>query len=527
MILQFGFGPALALALVHSLWQVALLAVLAACSLGLLRRHSAGLRHAVGMVWMVTMLVAPLATLLSYRATPTTVELVTAGDEMPSMGAALELLGLTAPAGWTGDALWMQLSHLWLAGTMAMLVLRFGGAWRLLRRMENEPCRPLPPDWQLCFDQLRCALEIERAVLVRLAEHVVAPFTARMVRPVIWLSGALLTQLPIAQVKALLAHELAHIRRLDWLWNGFQCVIESLLFYHPGMWWLSRRIREDREQACDDLAVATCGDGLALAEALAALHRQRSASSRLVLSSHGGSILKRISHLVSAPPLRADWRVPALLVLLLSSGSLLAMQSDTPVRPVTAAVADAPWQPGSVREANVVDGESNRLVYRVGMDAQGRMYEVFKENGRTKPISEQVRARLRALDVALVLPAGTTLQGPASPKSPPSPASPQEPDQTASAEFKEIVEQIVADGRVAAMLGQPYGLEPGSFKGSIKSWGLPLVGKLGLSKQPEGTADVTVLFAGPRGRARVHYQGVMAGGRWKSSLLDIAMLEAQ
>ena len=76
--------------------------------------------------------------------------------------------------------------------------------------------------------------------------------------------------MPREQVEALLAHELAHIRRLDWCWNTTQCVIESVLFHHPAMWWLSRRIREEREHACDDLAVAVCGDPVVLAEALAA-----------------------------------------------------------------------------------------------------------------------------------------------------------------------------------------------------------------------------------------------------------------
>ena len=71
------------------------------------------------------------------------------------------------------------------------------------------------------------------------------------------------------QVEAILAHELAHIRRHDYVVNLLQTVVETLLFYHPAVWWLSHRIRVERENCCDDLAVSLCGDPVAYAAALA------------------------------------------------------------------------------------------------------------------------------------------------------------------------------------------------------------------------------------------------------------------
>ena len=163
---------------------------------------------------------------------------------------------------------------------------------------------------------------------MRLAAEIASPFTARLFRPVIWLPLSLLTRLPTDQVEALLAHELAHIQRLDWLWNGLQCVLESLLFFHPGAWWLSRRIRQEREHACDDLAVAACGNAIALAEALAELELHRHHFPRLVLAAHGGSLMKRITRLLAGSTSGSRWRLPAGIAVLVVSGALLATQSS-------------------------------------------------------------------------------------------------------------------------------------------------------------------------------------------------------
>ena len=83
----------------------------------------------------------------------------------------------------------------------------------------------------------------------------------------------LLAGLPAGQVEAILLHELAHIRRHDYLVNLMQIVVEGLVFYHPAVWWISGVIRGERENCCDDLVVATQGDALAYAAALTALEQ--------------------------------------------------------------------------------------------------------------------------------------------------------------------------------------------------------------------------------------------------------------
>jgi hypothetical protein len=133
------------------------------------------------------------------------------------------------------------------------------------------------------------------------------------------------------QVEAILAHELAHIRRHDYLVNLLQTVVETLLFYHPAVWWLSHRIRVERENCCDDLAVSLCGDPVAYAAALAELEGLRSSNRTLALAATGGSLLHRVKRLLGAPSHAGrapGWLAAGLAVMVLSVLSASAMNTD-------------------------------------------------------------------------------------------------------------------------------------------------------------------------------------------------------
>ncbi len=122
------------------------------------------------------------------------------------------------------------------------------------------------------------------------------------VRPVILLPASALTGLTPQQLEAIIAHELAHIRRHDYLINMLQALVETLLFYHPAVWWVSRRIRQEREHCCDDLAVAVCGDAFAYARALLEMERLRAAGPQLAVAANGGLLMNRIQRLIGAQP---------------------------------------------------------------------------------------------------------------------------------------------------------------------------------------------------------------------------------
>ena len=136
--------------------------------------------------------------------------------------------------------------------------------------------------------------------VIRIVElpHVDVPLVVGCLRPIVVLPIAAMSQLNAAQVEAILAHELAHMRRHDYLVNLMQTLAETLLFYHPAVWWLSARIRDEREHCCDDVAVAVCGDPVGYAAALAELEAWRSGELSLAAAATGGSLLNRVRRIL-------------------------------------------------------------------------------------------------------------------------------------------------------------------------------------------------------------------------------------
>ncbi len=410
-----------------------------------------------------------------------------------------------------------------------------------MRRIEAQPFTPLPPQWQHRVAALTAALGITRQVSVRLAQHVMSPFTAHVLRPLIWLPLTLLTRLPANQIEALLAHELAHIRRLDWCWNALQCVIEILLFHHPAMWWLSRRIRQEREHACDDLAVAACGDAIALAEALAGLQQRHGRPPQPLmhgLAAEGGPLMKRISHLLRAAPMRTNWRVPGALLLLVCCGGLVAMQIAPPahllINLTTDASSSGALTPGHHREVTASYlGEKQRR-YRVSMDAQGRIDETYTEDGQPRPVDAGVRqwlASMQAMDSA-----GTPPKPSAAPPAPPAPLPPLPLDpldppeapaspRFASAEALALMDTIRSDSKLVAITGLPVTFDRQSFHGNIRTWGSRDFHLWGIDDPVRGQATFSMTFQGPKASVDVSYAGrTTSGGVWKADTLDISPL---
>jgi beta-lactamase regulating signal transducer with metallopeptidase domain len=140
-----------------------------------------------------------------------------------------------------------------------------------------------------------------------------APTVIGFLKPVILLPTSALTGLSMQQLELLLAHELAHIRRHDYLVNILQSVIETLLFYHPAVWWVSHRIRVEREHCCDDVAVRVSGNAVVYAKALATLETLRH-EPQLALAANGGQLVKRIKRVLGKPEKSGNWLVGALLI---------------------------------------------------------------------------------------------------------------------------------------------------------------------------------------------------------------------
>ena len=151
------------------------------------------------------------------------------------------------------------------------------------------------------------------------------PTVVGWLRPAILLPIAALASLTPAQVEAILAHELAHIRRHDYAVNLLQTIAETLLFYHPAVWWISNRIRVEREHCCDDIAIAVCGDPLGYAQALAELETWRTSAATMALAATDGSFLERVRRILRVPvsdeSRSPSWVVTLVLTMVFAVGA--------------------------------------------------------------------------------------------------------------------------------------------------------------------------------------------------------------
>lgn len=243
----------------------------------------------------------------------------------------------------------------WLIGVLA-LSLRLLAGWRKVQRMQRQGTTPAPAAWQECLSRLAARLRIRMPVKLVESALVEVPTVIGWLKPMILLPAAALAGLDARQLEALLAHELAHIRRHDYLVNLLQTAIETLLFYHPAVWWLSRRIREERELCCDDVAVTACGDGMVYARALATMEALRSAPA-LTLAANGGPLLARIRRIAAGSNPNPD-RTRAALTL--SGFALVSLVACCLAVALTAALASrsaaalpAEEQPKSAAAADV------------------------------------------------------------------------------------------------------------------------------------------------------------------------------
>jgi uncharacterized protein (TIGR03435 family) len=309
--------------LVHFLWQGAAIGASAFVLLWALRDRSPQTRYAVSCAALVAMLAAPLITA---SVLSRSVVVIAPAETQPTAGEPV----ITAPAPDVasqamnalvartdssvdimpgGTNAWLPLVvMLWTFG-VAVLWLRLLGGWWRISRVQRMARRAPSSVWTDAAVRIAAMLGLTRRVRVVDSSLVETPTVIGWIRPVILLPVAAIAGLSPAQVDAILAHELAHIRRHDFLVNLLQTFAETMLFYHPAVWWLSSRIRAEREHCCDETAVSVCGDAVSYAEALVEIASRRIAHSlapsdvhgRLAIAATGGTLTERIRRLLGMP----------------------------------------------------------------------------------------------------------------------------------------------------------------------------------------------------------------------------------
>jgi len=358
--MQATLVDALGWALIHSLWQCTAIGILFAAANFALRRASANLRYVLSYSALLAMPAAALATFFSLLehhdlsiALPVSVPVLSrmATDHLPSTSIAPSF----SPLSYLASPYLTMVVWFWLAGVIAMSIWSAAG-WFIAQRLKRRSNRVLPEIWQSRMATLAGQLGIRRGI--RLCESTLAqvPAVIGWIRPVILIPAGALINLSAQELEAVLAHELAHIRRFDYVANLLQSAIEALLFYHPAMWWIAKRIRAERENCCDDLAIAACGDRVVYARALTALEEMRSAYPRFAMAATAGSLVSRVRRLLGKddPRRRAlpVWMALATVLaalLAITSGVGLRAQNNPPAPLAPPAVQSIPAAPRAVR----------------------------------------------------------------------------------------------------------------------------------------------------------------------------------
>lgn len=338
-----AFLQILGWALIHALWQVCVLVLLAAL-FGLFLRGP--LRHRMNGTVLLLCLLLPAATAWRlHRPEPAGTVAVLGVALPPGVPAAApgapgirSLPLLTRLEGAVQPHLPLLVA-LWSLGVAAM-ALRLGGGYAVCLRWKRQASKA-PAECQNRLEDLARRMGLTRRVRLLLTKRGDTPMALGLWKPAVLVPAALLTALPPAYLEALLAHELAHVRRLDHLGNLLQGLAETLLFFHPALWWLSSRIRLEREELADDLAARSLGDPRRLALALDALDDVQSTfppSPFPALAARGGPLLTRIERLMSPPKpaLSPHWGLFTLLLLPCAVLSLRAAVPDPPPIPAPA-----------------------------------------------------------------------------------------------------------------------------------------------------------------------------------------------
>ena len=349
--------------LLHSLWQGVAIALLLALALFLLRDRGPQVRYVLSVVALAALLLAPAATWWVIQPTAPAPQ---SSEHLAETATLLHMLERSVEAGLLADASesatgaaetssstsfdWMMLlpglAALWMAGVSALMLRLLGGVW-YVRRLRTQGVEPLPDSWHRRGSKLAQRLGISRSVRFMQSSRVSVPMVSGWWKPVVLLPVGVLSGMPPQYVQAIIAHELAHVRRHDALVGWLQVVAETLLFYHPATWWISKRIVVEREHCCDDLVVELTGSRLTYARALTRIEEMRSPQWHPVPAASDGHLLNRIRRILGRPSASQELlngRWSAVLVSLTLSIGILAATVTIAATPLhqTEESADAP-----------------------------------------------------------------------------------------------------------------------------------------------------------------------------------------
>ena len=333
---------------VHSIWQGVLLLILLIVLLVVLRKFSSSTKYLVCVSFLFFFLASNFSTFfLVYEPTYTVVRqdvidktMAIPNDEYVSLSEHVQadsdkevILDYKVPLYVHLKKYFPAITTLWFLGVL-LLSIKLIGSWIYLHRLKYRHTQNIDPYWEKRCRQIGAKLRLTKKYLLRISHSVSTPLVIGFFKPVVLLPVKAITGLTEKQIEAILAHELAHVKRNDYLINILQSVMEVIFFYHPAIWMISGRIRKERENCCDDLALSVTGQTIIFAEALLNIGILENHNKlALALAGTNSSLKDRVHRIFTPRTLIADFRerlITLVVVLLgaLSLGMVLFIQPD-------------------------------------------------------------------------------------------------------------------------------------------------------------------------------------------------------
>lgn len=330
--------------LLHFLWQGAGVGFFLALVLAVMRNRSSGSRYAATIVALVVLVVFPIVTFLILKPA---VVVTSAGGvttvTQPIFSDASIGGSLASPKS-TLETYLPGIVLFWAWG-VCVLCIRMLGGLILVERLRKKLSSPATKEWQERLSQLSERIGVKRKVELLQTTHLLEPAAMGVFRATVVIPASLFARLAPEQLEAVLLHELAHIRRHDYLVNLLQTLVEALSFYHPAVWWVSSTIRAEREHCCDDIAVRAMGNPVLYVRALTNLEAERRPSPLPILSALGGTFMNRLTRIIGGEPARPAlspiWLVAAMTAI---AGGVVGFTTRAQAQGVTsppAAIAPA------------------------------------------------------------------------------------------------------------------------------------------------------------------------------------------
>ena len=341
---------ALGWTLIHSLWQGALIAIVIAIIMIFLQKSSARFRYLIYSIALLLIFASSLVTFIKQYNISNQGNLITSTSERSEVNPAIAIFTeavLQSSTKGEVQKIWLTFQNyfnrnmpllvaLWFIGLVIFMLRLFGGM-AYTQRLKYYKVGEISDHWKQKFNKLSTQVGIKKSVRFIESAVVKVPVVVNIIKPIVIIPIGMLSQMPPDQIEAIVAHELAHIYRKDYLFNLLQSFIEVIFFYHPAVWWLSNNIRSERENICDDIAVIYCKNSLSYARALAAIQELQVQSEILApaFSSKRNLLLNRIQRMMKKPrliPNYAEGFITALIVFIsiaaISATAAISFKSD-------------------------------------------------------------------------------------------------------------------------------------------------------------------------------------------------------